>query len=304
MNDRKKSKTVFVAGATGYLGGFVVKELLSKNYSVKALSRSKGKEDSIEALVDEVVLGDARDIESLRGSMKGVDVLISSVGIRSMNAKPTYEEVDFQANKNLVDLAREESVKHIIFVSVLMADKLRDEVPGMDARERVVDAIKDSGIKYTIARPNGFFNDMAGMFATAVSGRFILIGKGDTRINPIHGADLARELVDSIENQERWNHEFDIGGPEVYTLKEIGDFAFDALSRKRRFLFLPPALLEFFSKVCKPFNLNAAYLFKAMAILGSQRDMLAPRYGSHSLRDYFNELATDVFEKIAEKGKK
>lgn len=303
MNQKDKL-TVLVAGATGYLGGYVVQELHNRDlYRIKALARSKAKGEELEEVVTEVVVGDACDQKSLIGCLDGVDVLISSIGIRSMNPSPTYEEVDFQANKNLVELAIDAGVKQIIFVSVLMADKLRDRVAGMDARERVVDAIKESGIRYTIARPNGFFNDMAGMFATAAGGRFILIGKGDTRINPIHGADLAKELVDSIEDKDRWDSEFDIGGPEVYTLKEIGDMAFEALNRKKNFLFLPPGLFSFFSVLSKPFNKNAAYLFQAMAMLGSRRDMLAPRFGDHSLRDYYKELAEDYFEKLRQRSK-
>lgn len=286
-----REKRILVAGATGYLGGYVARGALDKGYRVLALARDRAKAEALEAQGAEILVADACDRSSLCGRFEAVDVLVSSIGLRSMKASPSFEEVDFRANMNLLEEALAAGVGHFIFVSVLKGEQLRASIPLFDARERVVDALKVSGMNYTVVRPNGFFNDMAAMFAMAKQGRFVILGKGDTRINPIHGKDLARSILDSVEDESRWFSEYDIGGPETFTLKEIGELSYECLGRKPQYYYLPTSLLSFSATVCAPFNKNAASILRAMAQMGNARDMLAPRYGEESLRDFFKKLA-------------
>jgi uncharacterized protein YbjT (DUF2867 family) len=71
---------------------------------------------------------------------------------------------------------------------------------------------------------------MGDFLSMARSGRIWLFGTGATRINPIHGADLARAVVDTTEAGRGW---LDVGGPEVFTQEEIAQLAFAALDRPR-----------------------------------------------------------------------
>lgn len=289
MAERKR---VLVAGATGYLGGYVVRDLHNTGYFVRAISRKKHNQDLSE-ICDDIAVCEATKKESVQGVCKDIDVVISSLGIRTFKSKPTFNDVDFGANMNLLEDAIKCGVKHFIFVSVLKGNQFRDKIPGMNARERVADAIKESGLRYTIARPNGFFNDMEGMFLMAEADKFMLIGSGDITLNPIHGEDLAKELVDSIEDENRWNKEFDIGGPDIFSMKQIGELAFRELGKKPKFIKIQPSIIKFFSAILAPFNENGSYILSAMALLGSLKKMEAPKYGSHHLKDFFRELAKD-----------
>lgn len=163
----------------------------------------------------------------------------------------------------------------------------------LEYRERVADAIKGSGLRYTIVRPNGFFNDMAEMFKMAESGTFWIIGDGKCSFNPIHGADLAAEIVSSISDETRWNSEFAVGGPESYTFREIGEIAFQELGRDPKLGYVPPWILTVASALVTPFNKNAGGILKAMSILGSRSDMVAPACGTHNLRDFYKRLAAE-----------
>ncbi|MEZ4533788.1 MAG: SDR family oxidoreductase [Cyanobacteriota/Melainabacteria group bacterium] len=172
-----RKKRILVAGATGYLGGYVASGALDKGYRVLALARDRAKAEALEAKGAEILVADACDRSSLTGQFEAVDVLVSSIGLRSMKASPSFEEVDFRANMNLLEEGLAAGVGHFIFVSVLKGEQLRGSIPLFDARERVVDALKVSGMKYTVVRPNGFFNDMAAMFIMAKQGRFVILGK-------------------------------------------------------------------------------------------------------------------------------
>ena len=68
----------------------------------------------------------------------------------------------------------------------------------MEAKEKFVDELKQSGLSYTIIRPNGFFSDMKDFLDMAKGGRVYLFGHGDFKLNPIHGADSAKAIVESI----------------------------------------------------------------------------------------------------------
>ena len=86
--------------------------------------------------------------------------------------------------------------------------------------------MKDSGIEYAIVCPNGFFNDMSEFLKMAKKGTVTLIGDGRRKINPIHGADLAKVCVDAVAGRET---EIPVSGPVTYTYREIAELAFAVL---------------------------------------------------------------------------
>ena len=70
---------VLVVGATGYLGKFIVKELKSQGYWVRAVSRDNQKIESVKHYVDEVVLGETTKSETINGLCKNIDIVFSSL---------------------------------------------------------------------------------------------------------------------------------------------------------------------------------------------------------------------------------
>ena len=119
-----KNKKILLAGATGYLGKHVAKELMKQQYPSTILVRNQtkipGNLDSAKVIVAEVTKR-----ETLLGTMDDIDVLISTVGITKQKDGLTYMDVDYQANLNLLNEAKKAGVKKFIYVSALNADKLR-----------------------------------------------------------------------------------------------------------------------------------------------------------------------------------
>ncbi len=93
---------VLVAGATGYLGQFVVKALKASGYRVRALGRSAAKLAPVEEYADELCVGEVTDPGSLTGLCDGVDIVFSSVGITRQQDGLTYNDVDYQANRRSI----------------------------------------------------------------------------------------------------------------------------------------------------------------------------------------------------------
>ena len=107
---------------------------------------------------------------------------------------------------NLLEDALKHGVKKFIYVSVLHGEKLK-HLKICEAKEAFVERLKSAGIDYCVIRPNGFFSDLSAFFDMAKNGRAYLLGNGEKKLNPIHGADLAEICVDAIKNPQetlRW----------------------------------------------------------------------------------------------------
>ena len=223
-------KKVLVAGATGYLGQFVVKALKAKGYWVRALGRSAAKLAPVEEYADELSIGEVTDPESLNGLCDGVDIVFSSVGITRQKDGLTYNDVDYQANRNLLTIAEASAVSKFMYVHVLNAEKLR-HVAMIQAKQAFIDELKRSRLDHVVICPTGFFSDMEEILSMAHSGRVYLFGDGSSRINPIHGADLAEVCATALGSGE---NQIEVGGPEVLTYREIAELAFDVLGKNSR----------------------------------------------------------------------
>jgi len=229
---------VLVAGSTGYLGRFVVQEFKERGYWVRALMRNSKKLEQIGPFleprvidkVDEVFLGEVTKPETLLGLCDNIDVVFSSIGITRQKDRLTYRDVDYQGNKNILNIALEKHVKKLIYVSVFNAH-LYEYLEIVKAHEDFVRDLQSSGLEYTVIRPTGYFSDMSEFLKMARSGRVYLIGNGKNKINPIHGADLAKVCVDALTGME---HKVPVGGPVVYSTQEIAELPFSRLSNAPR----------------------------------------------------------------------
>jgi uncharacterized protein YbjT (DUF2867 family) len=226
---------VLVAGATGYLGKFIVQELHKQGYWVRALSRDNRKIAPVRQYVDEVFIGEATRPETIKDLCKDIDIVFSSLGITKQKDGLTYMDVDYQANRNVLDEALIADVTKFMYISVLNSDKLR-HLEIVKAKERFAQELQEADIEHIVIRPNGFFSGMTEILNMAKRGRVYLIGKGEFRANPIHGADLAEACVGWLGSNRG---ECDIGGPEMLTQNEIVMQAFEVLGKKPHITYIP-----------------------------------------------------------------
>ena len=281
-----KTEKILLAGATGYLGQYILAELLKKEYPTRIVVRNKAK--IAPALLThpllEVVEAEVTQPQTLQGVCKGVSKVISTVGITQQKDGLTYEQVDYGANKNLLDEALREGVQKFVYVSVFKGEMMRHIAIGA-AKERFVDALKVSGIDYCIVRPSGFYSDMGNFLKMAKGGKVRLFGKGQYAMNPIHGEDLAEVCVAQLESAEK---EVNVGGAEVFTHTEIARLAFEVLHKPMKISYSPDWLRRFILKIGKYLMPKSAYgtiefVFTVMAM-----DSVTPmQVGKHRLKTFF-----------------
>ncbi|MFC2047462.1 SDR family oxidoreductase [Chloroflexota bacterium] len=289
---------VLVAGSTGYLGRYVVQEFKERGYWVRVLARNPKKleqtgpflEPSVIDKVDETFTGKVTRPATLYGLCDDIDIVFSSIGITRQKDKLTYRDVDYQGNRNILDIAIAKSVRKFIYVSVFNAH-LYEYLEIVKAHEDFVRDLQSSGLNNTIIRPTGYFSDMTEFLKMAKSGRVYLIGNEENKINPIHGADLAKVCVDAVDNKE---NEVAIGGPVIYSGREIAKLALSTLGKKPKITRIPLWLAKAAVKVVRPFNKQMAGLADFFIAAG-EGDGVAPITGEHTLVNYYRELVATSY---------
>lgn len=279
---------VLVAGATGYLGNFLVAEARKRGYWVRALARSEQRLSPVRAAIDEVFIGEVTRPSSLTGMAQGIDVVISSIGITRQKDGLRYRDVDYQGNLNILREALGSGVRKFVYVSVFNADRMSD-LQIVRAKECFVNELRESGIDYAVIRPNGYFSDMLAFLDMARRGRVFLFGRGDFRMNPVSGKDVADKRLDAIDLDDR---ELSFGGPTTFTHREIAQKAFAALGTSPRVTCIPvffAKILLWLARRFTPERIHGALEFTLTVIT---RDMIGPAWGKEALGDFFrNEIA-------------
>jgi len=282
-----RRRTVAVCGATGYLGRHVVRALHDDGWHVRALARDAARLGDAAEYCDEVFIGHPTDPSTLDGLFDGADAAFSSIGLRSFKRRPTFRDVDERANLHLVAAAERAGVDRFVFVSILRGDELRHRSPLIDARERVVDRLQAGPMSTIVVRPTGFFNDMDAFREMAARGRVWLIGDDETRINPIHGADLANVVRDAVGSDI--TNDRSVGGPDVMTQADIASLAFEAVGRSPKVTRIPSRLVDAIGRLIGPINPNAGANLRMFAVMGED-DMVGEPVGCHHLADEYRQV--------------
>ena len=277
---------ILIAGATGYLGSYIAQELKQQDYYTRVLVRDPKKFDQSGIEADEIIRAEITDKSTLEDCCKDIEVVISSIGITKQKDGLSYMDVDYQANLNLLKVAKRSGVKKFVYISVLNGEKLKN-LKICEAKEKFVDELKKSELDFCVIRPNGFFSDMTEFYNMAKNGRIYLFGNGNLKSNPIHGEDLAKFCVSVLRSNDK---EIEIGGPETLTQNEIAKVAFDSVGKTPKITYVPDRIRRVVLSMAR-LILNAKtygpieFVMNVLAI-----EMVAPEYGRHTLKEYFDGL--------------
>ena len=288
---KTNSQTVLLAGSTGYLGSYISKALIQENINSKFIARSPKKLKKFESKTVKIIKAEVTNPATLVGVCDGVTTVISTVGITRQKDGLTYMDVDYQANLNLLNEAKKAGVKKFIYVSAINGNKYR-HLKIFEAKEKFVDELKNSGLDYTILRPNGFFSDMKDFLNMAKKGKIYLFGNGEQKFNPIHGEDLAILCLQAINSDK---NEITVGGPDILTLNEIGEMALDAHQKPIKIYHLPDFTRKFIIWILRTFTSSKTYGPIEFFLTLMAEDNIAPRFGSKRLETFFRENVKSKF---------
>lgn len=278
-----KERKVLIAGATGYLGQYLVKESKNHGYWTRVLTRDAARLVQLNDYIDDMFIGEVTKPTTISEVCKGIDYIISAVGITRQKDGLTYMDVDYQGNRNLLDCALRDGVSKFIYVSVFNAHLMQD-LKIIQAKEQFASELVQSSLDHTIIRPTGFFSDMLEFLTMAKKGKVNLFGTGDYRINPIHGQDLAKVCFEAIGRPET---EIEVGGPEIFTHKQIAKLAFDVVHKDAKISCMPLWLKNTILWLMRRFTSSKTYGPIEFLMTALSMDGVAPACGKEKLKDYF-----------------
>ncbi len=200
---------VLVAGATGQTGQLIVSELLASGYEVRALVRDTTKARKVLGDKVELVQGDVKDPATLTAAFAGTDAVISAVGARGAKGPDRPEAIDYEGVRNLVDAAVAARSRQFVLISsrsVTQPDNPLNKLFGnvLIWKLKGEDALRASGVPYTVIRPGGLTNGPGGNLD-------LVFEQGDTvrAQTTITRADLARIAVQALRYPEARNRTFE-----------------------------------------------------------------------------------------------
>ena len=203
MNNLNNSSALLVAGATGFLGMEICRQLIAKNKIVKGLVRSTsdaGKVAQLKQSGVETIEGDLKNKESLENALRGVSAIISTVSSTfSRQEGDSIHTVDDEGQNNLIDAAVSAGVSQFVYVSFCT---MPGQFPLQTAKRKVEKHLAESGLNYTILQPTYF---MEIWLSPAVgfdypNAKATIYGEGRNKVSWIAIKDVASFAVAVLDN--------------------------------------------------------------------------------------------------------
>jgi len=312
------TKTVVVAGATGYIGRAVVKESVNRGYNTIALVRDTGKVFSEEgkrlygesfdgASVVEIDVSNASALSDCLSGMGNVDTIISCLASPVGTKKEAYA-IDYQATLNFLNAGRDARVnaRHFILLSAFCVQKPLLQL--QQAKLKFEAALRDQeDMTWSIVRPTAFFKSVSGQLEGIQKGNpYVLFGDGSvTRCNPIAESELAEFMMNCMTDKSKCNKIMNIGGPDdPLTNQMLGEMMYQAAGLEPRFVYAPTWIfdsiintLQVFATVFKSEALEDAAEYGRIGKYYAVEDMLTmkpeEKYGQITMQDHYNKIVAE-----------
>lgn len=196
---------VFIAGANGQIGQYLLQEMAESDHEARALIRHPDQGPELQQLgATETVLGDLE--EDCSEAMKGCDAVIFTAGSGPHTGPDKTVDVDQDGAIRLIDTARAMGIKRFVIVSSLRAEEPEKGPEKLQhylwAKHKADEHLKNSGLAYTIVRPGQLTND-DGTGRVQVASRLESFGK-------IPRQDVARVLLAVLDSDGMANQVFDV----------------------------------------------------------------------------------------------
>lgn len=226
-DDREAGLRCLVTGATGYIGGRLVPELLDAGHRVRCLARSPDRLRDHPWVGDtEVVRGDVTDAVSLGAALRDIDVAYYLV--HALAGGADFERTDREAARTFGEQARAAGVRRIVYLGGLTPADVpeRELSPHLRSRAEVGRILLASGVPTTVLRAaviigSGSVSFEMLRYLTERLPVMVTPSWVHTRIQPVAVRDVLRVLVGSARMPAEVSRAFDIGGPDVLTYREM-----------------------------------------------------------------------------------
>lgn len=231
---------VTIFGGSGFVGTHVVRALVKQGWRVRVATRSPHTQGDLRVIGNvgqvQLVQANLRYERSVAAALEGADAVINLVSVLFEQGRQSFEALNVQGVSYIAKAAQAAGITNVIHVSAIGADVNAPSDYGRTKGEGE-QALRDILPSAAIVRPSiifgpedDFFNKFAAMSAFAPA--LPLIGGGETMLQPVYVADVARAIA-KIASKGSAGQTYELGGPQSYSFKELLQFTLTHVDRKR-----------------------------------------------------------------------
>jgi uncharacterized protein YbjT (DUF2867 family) len=256
---------IVLIGASGFFGGYLLRALKHDNHQCVVLTRSMDRRSCL-GLVSgvELIQADVYDANALAEHFAGADAVVSMAGIlnESGNGGKGFQKVHVELVKGIISACQATGVSRLLHVSALNAGKGRSHYLKSKGEAEVLLRSADK-LNVSIFQPSVIFgrdDKFFNRFADLMSFNPVLpLACPGAKLQPVYARDVARVMVDALEDPMTWGKSYELAGPKSYTLKELVTWTAKCMGRKRLIIGLPAPVSAMMAAVMnmvpgKPFS--------------------------------------------------
>lgn len=239
------SKLVTIYGGSGFVGRYIARRMAKEGWRVRVAVRNPNEALFVKpyGVVGQVepVFCNIRDDASVAAVMNGADAVVNCVGILAETGKNTFDAVQADGAERVARIASEAGVAKLVQISAIGADTESESEYSRTKGEgeaAVVAAFPGAVIlrpSIIFGTEDGFFNRFAGMTRF---GPVLPVVGADTQFQPVWVDDVAQAAVASITKDVEAGV-YELGGPDVYTFREMMQVMLTVIKRRRLILNIP-----------------------------------------------------------------
>ncbi len=244
------SQLVTIFGGSGFIGRYIVKRLAKKGWVIRVAVRRPARAAFLKPLGDvgqiTPVRAKIQDAEAVRAAVSGAEAVINLTGILAEHGDQRFDAVHARGAGLVARECAELGVRNLVQMSALGADP---ESASLYARSKAAGeaAVREAFPQAVVVRPSivfgpedDFFNRF-GELATFLP-VLPLIDGGHTRFQPVYVGDVADAIVKALTDPACAGKTYELGGPRVYTFKELLELLLREIRRKRLLINLPSGI--------------------------------------------------------------
>lgn len=229
---------IVLVGGSGFLGRYLVQELSSCEHRCLVLTRNAARRREFGLYRGaELKTADVHDAEVLSAAFTGADAVISMAGIlnESRFSGAGFEKVHLELAGKILQACKHAGVTRLLHISALNAGKGKSHYLRSKGKAEEL-LLREAGIETTILQPSvifgpgdSFFNRFAGLLKLAP---ILPLACASSRMQPVYAGDVAKVVARSLESASTAGESYELGGPTVYTLRELVKFTADTVGKK------------------------------------------------------------------------
>ena len=232
-------KKVTILGGAGFVGSSIVAKLDAAGYQVSVLTRHRERAKHLILLPNvQVSACNISDNHALMAALKDTDAVINLVGILHENGKSSFEAMHHQLPRRVAQMCEELGISRLLHMSALRAGKLAPSqyLRSKAAGEAAVSEFNKK-LNITIFKPSVIFgrgDSFINLFANLI--KFlpvVALAKPEAKFQPIWIEDVADAFVNALQNTATYSQTYELGGPTIYTLRELVQKIMTVLGKNR-----------------------------------------------------------------------